>query len=160
MTFDSTQFRRVLGHFPTGVTVVTAIGDEGPAGMAIGSFTSVSLDPPLVAFFPAKSSDTWRSMRDAGTFCVNVLADTQKEVCGTFASKDLDKFAGIDWTTDATGSPVLPGCVAHIDCEVEAIHDGGDHDIVVGRVRSLAVDDESATPLLFFRGGYGRYEDL
>lgn len=159
MSIDPNEFRRVLGHFPTGVTVVTGIDDDGPIGMAIGSFVSVSLDPPLVGFLPQVESSTWKRLKETGCFCVNVLGEDQKDVCGVFASKSDDKFAGIDWTTEVTGAPVIPGSIAWIDCETHAVHDGGDHDIVVGMVKALGTVG-STGPLLFFQGGYGRYEVL
>ncbi|MDG2026567.1 MAG: flavin reductase family protein [Acidimicrobiales bacterium] len=159
---DPGEFRRVLGHFPTGVTVVTGADADGPAGMAIGSFASVSLDPPLVMFCPGNTSASWLRIKETGAFCVNVLAADQKDTCGVFASKAEDKFEGIDWTTDVTGAPVIPGSLAVIDCELHAILDGGDHDIVVGLVKSLRTSDEAADtgPLLFYQGGYGRYEGI
>lgn len=159
---DPGEFRRVLGHFPTGVTVVTGAAADGPTGMAIGSFASVSLDPPLVMFCPGNTSATWKQIKETGAFCVNVLGDDQKDTCGIFAGKSDDKFAGIDWTTEVTGAPVIPGSLAVIDCEIHAVHDGGDHDIVVGLVKSLrtAADADRRGPLLFFQGGYGRYEGL
>ena len=159
MSIDSSEFRRVLGHFPTGVTVVTAPTGEGPVGIAIGSFASVSLDPPLVMFCPGKESATWVKMAGTDRFCVNVLGDDQADVCGVFASKSEDKFAGIEWSTRITGSPVIGGSIAWIDCEVHAIHDGGDHHIVVGLVKALSTENDKG-PLLFFRGGYGRFEDI
>ena len=162
MTIDPADFRRVLGHFPTGVTVVTGADDDGGAGMAIGSFASVSLEPPLVMFCPGSESASWLRIKETGSFCVNVLGADQADVCGVFASKADDKFAGIDWTTAVTGSPIIPGSIAWIDCELHAIHDGGDHDIVVGLVKELATADDAGErgPLLFFQGGYGRYESL
>ena len=162
MTLDSNDFRRVLGHFPTGVTVVTAITDDRPTGMAIGSFSSVSLDPALVMWCPTIDSSTWASMKPAGSFCVNILGDDQKDVCGVFASSSDDKFAGVDWRTEVTGAPVIDGSLAWIDCELHAIHDGGDHDIVVGMVKALgtAGGADERGPLVFFKGGYGRYEAL
>lgn len=159
MTVDANEFRRVLGHFPTGVTVVSAVDDDGPVGMAIGSFSSVSLDPPLVMFCPAKRSATWQRIRGSGSFCVNVLGHHQKDVCGVFAGKDLDKYAGIEWEAASTGSPVIDGAIAWIDCDIHAVHDGGDHDIVVGAVRAMEASAIRG-PLLFFKGGYGRFEDL
>lgn len=159
MAIDSSEFRRVLGHFPTGVTVVTAPTDDGPVGLAIGSFASVSLDPPLVMFCPGKESATWAKMSGTDSFCVNVLGDDQAEVCGVFASKSEDKFAGVEWSTKITGSPVISGSIAWIDCEVHAIHDGGDHHIVVGLVKALSTESDTG-PLLFFRGGYGRFESF
>jgi flavin reductase (DIM6/NTAB) family NADH-FMN oxidoreductase RutF len=162
MTIDPGEYRRVLGHFPTGVTVVTGADEAGPAGMAIGSFASVSLDPPLVMFCPAKSSATWQRIQTTGAFCVNVLGHDQQDVCGVFASKAENKFEGIEWTTERTGAPLLPGAIATIDCSIHAVYDGGDHDIVVGLVQSMntAEDAPERGPLLFFQGGYGRYQGL
>jgi 3-hydroxy-9,10-secoandrosta-1,3,5(10)-triene-9,17-dione monooxygenase reductase component len=157
--FDSSEFRRVLGHFPTGVTVVTAETEDGPAGMAIGSFSSVSLDPPLVMFCPGRDSASWAQMSTSDSFCVNVLGDDQKALSDLFASRIDDKFNGVATRTEATGSPVIEGALAWIDCENYAIHDGGDHDIVVGRVVALGTD-AAGGPLLFFKGGYGRFEEL
>ncbi|CAN5860238.1 flavin reductase family protein [soil metagenome] len=154
-TIDSARFRQVLGHFPTGVTVVTAALEAKPVGLAIGSFTSVSLDPPLVAFCPARSSSSWPIIDQAGAFCVNVLGEDQEELCRVFASKGDDKFAGIGWRAAASGSPVLADVIAWMDCEIDAVHEAGDHLIVVGRVLELEVGEE-AGPLVFFRGGYGR----
>ena len=159
MAIDSSEFRRVLGHFPTCVTVVTAPTEEGPVGMAIGSFASVSLDPPLVMFCPGKESATWEKMSGADRFCVNVLGDDQADVSGVFAGKADDRFAGIEWSTKVTGSPVIGGSIAWIDCELHAVHDGGDHDIVVGLVKGLSTENDNG-PLLFFRGGYGRFEQI
>jgi 3-hydroxy-9,10-secoandrosta-1,3,5(10)-triene-9,17-dione monooxygenase reductase component len=157
-SFDEAKFRQVLGHYPTGVVVVTAMAADGePAGLAIGSFTSVSLDPPLVAFFPDKSSSSWPRIESAGTFCVNILGEDQEDVCRVFASKGTDKFASIGWRPGRTGAPVINDVIAWIECEIERIDDAGDHWIVLGRVVDLEVG-HSGGPLLFFRGGYGRYE--
>jgi flavin reductase (DIM6/NTAB) family NADH-FMN oxidoreductase RutF len=154
--FDSAQFRQVLGHFPTGVTVVTATTPDGPVGMAVGSFFSVSLEPPLVAFCAGHGSTTWPQIQPVGKFCVNILAEDQEHLCRTFASKDLDKFSGIGWRPGPTGSPILEHVLAWIDCDIDVVHTAGDHDIVVGRVRELEVAREGG-PLLFFRGGYGAF---
>ena len=162
-SIDGREFRRVLGHYPTGVTVVTATCPTGPEGLTIGSFTSVSLDPPLVSFCPGHDSDSWARMRDVGSFCVNVLSDEQAGVSTVFASKAEDKFRGIITRVEATGAPVIEGCLAWIDCRVEAVHAAGDHDIVVGRVVALGTADTAATmngPLVFFKGGYGRVAGL
>lgn len=156
--FDGAHFRQVLGHFPTGVTVITADGPEGPVGLAVGSFTSVSLDPPLVAFCPDKRSSSWPRIREAGVFCVNVLGEDQELVCRTFASKGVDKFKGIGWEPTGTGSPRLGGVLAWIDCTVETVHDAGDHEICIGRVTEMGVGEGSGGPLVFYRGGYGRFE--
>ena len=161
---DGREFRRVLGHYPTGVTVVTADCPGGPEGMTIGSFASVSLDPPLVSFCPARDSDSWLRMRDVGSFCVNVLGDDQADVSTTFASKTENRFAGVRTRVEATGAPVIEGCRAWIDCRVAAVHAAGDHDIVVGRVVALAAADDTAEsasgPLVFLKGGYGRVAGL
>ena len=153
--FDSAEFRRVLGHFPTGVTVVTATDDGTPVGLAIGSFGSVSLDPPLVMFCPGRTSTSWPAIRRSGSFCVNILADDQAALSSLFAGSEPDKFAGVTRSTRATGSPVIDGCVAWIDCTVETVHEAGDHWIVVGRVADLGVGRPEAGPLIFFKGGYG-----
>jgi len=155
---DGARFRQVLGHFATGVTVITAEAADGPVGLAVGSFTSVSLDPPLVAFCPAKSSSSWPRIRESGAFCVNVLSEDQEVLCRTFASKAPDKFRGIGWEPTGSGSPRLADALAWIDCTIEVVHDAGDHEICVGRVKELDVEDEAAGPLVFYRGGYGRFE--
>ncbi len=151
--FDSARFRQVLGHFPTGVCVVSAIHEDRAVGLAIGSFFSISLDPPLVGFCAAKTSSTWPKLREVGRFCVNVLAADQEEVSRVFASREADKFAGLAWDHSPLGSPRLGDTLAWIDCEIEAVHDAGDHDIAVGRVHDLHVATEGE-PLVFFRGGY------
>ncbi len=154
---DPQTFRKVLGHFPTGVAVVTAVGPGGaPVGMAVGSFSSVSLKPPLVAFMPDKSSSSFPRIRGAGSFCVNILADDQESVCRAFAAKAADKFAGIQWKPAVSGAPMLTGAVAWIDCDIDTIHDAGDHYIVIGKVNRLDVATASS-PLLFFKGGYGKF---
>lgn len=156
---DPQAFRKVLGHFPTGVTVVTAAPDGRPEGMTIGSFFSISLDPPLVGFCADKRSSSWPRMDPAGVFAVNVLADDQADLSGHFAGRADDKFAGIGWRRGVTGSPILDGIVAHVDCRLEQSIESGDHWIVVGRVVELEIDRE-ARPLLFFQGGYGRFEPV
>lgn len=154
---DGARFRQVLGHFPTGVTVITAATADGPVGLAVGSFFSVSLDPPLVAFCAAKSSTSYPKIAGAGRFVVNVLAEDQEDVSRVFAASGTDKFAGLGHKpSPVTGSPVLSGVLAWIDCDAEAVHEAGDHWIVVGRVLELEVGHEGK-PLIFFRGGYGRY---
>ena len=155
--FDPALFRETLGHYPTGVVVVTATDDTGsPAGMVVGSFTSVSLDPPLVAYLPSRTSGSYARLRTSRHFCVNVLAADQQDLCGRFASRADDKFAGVEWTPAAHGSPILADAVGWIECEVTEELDGGDHVIVVGRVLGLAVQ-RPTLPLLFFQGGYGRF---
>lgn len=157
---DGAVFRRVLGHYPTGVCAVTAVEPDGLAsGMIVGSFTSVSLDPPLVAFFPDKSSTTWPRIARAGLFCVNVLARDQQDLCRRFASKGGDKFGGLPYRLSNNGSPVLDDVIAWIDCTLDTVHEAGDHFIVLGRVSELDIARADA-PLLFFRGEYGSFAPL
>lgn len=159
-SIDSHQFREVLGQYPTGVCVVTAAPGGGPAaGFVVGSFTSVSLDPPLVAFFPDKKSTSWPKIAAAGHFCVNILSADQEHLCRQFASRAEDKFAGVETRAASTGAPILDGVVAWIDCELESVTEAGDHYIVLGRVRELQIET-GALPLLFFQGGYGRFSPL
>jgi len=155
--FDPAVFRETLGHFPTGVVVITAIDEAGePAGMVVGSFTSVSLDPPLVAYLPMRTSGSYARLRTSKHFCVNILAADQQDLCGRFASRVADKFAGVDWRPAPSGAPILPGVIGWIDCEVSQEVEGGDHMVVMGHVHDLAVERHTL-PLLFFQGGYGRF---
>lgn len=157
---DGATFRKVLGHYPTGVCVVTACGDDGrPHGLAVGSFTSVSLDPPLVAFFPDKKSGSWPHIAAAGRFCVNVLGSDQEAVCRRFAAKGGDKFDGVSHRLSKGGSPILDDVVAWIDCALHAVHEAGDHFIVLGEVIELEIE-RGDRPLLFFRGRYGAFVPL
>jgi flavin reductase (DIM6/NTAB) family NADH-FMN oxidoreductase RutF len=155
-SFDAAKFRQVLGHFPTGVTVITAMEEGKPVGFAVGSFASLSLDPPQVLFCAGKTSSSWPKIEAAGSFCVNILADDQEDVCRVFASKADDKFAEIGWKHSGNGSPVITGALAFIDCTIADVVESGDHYIVVGAVHDLDVMHEGG-PLLFFRGGYGRF---
>ncbi len=156
---DPGDYRRVLGHFPTGVTVVTALTDDGPIGVAIGSFASISLDPPLVGFFLGTSSSSGAGIEAAGHFCVNVLDAAQVELCGVMASKSDDKFTGVETTpAPASGAPVLPGVHAFIDCTIDQIVELGDHNLIVGRVSHLHADTDAETaPMVFHKGQYGTF---
>jgi 3-hydroxy-9,10-secoandrosta-1,3,5(10)-triene-9,17-dione monooxygenase reductase component len=151
---QASWFREVLGRYASGVTVVTTMAGESPIGMTCQSFTSVSLDPPLVAFLPTRQSRAFAAIRRSGTFCVNLLADGQADVSDRMAGPSDDKFAGLDWrAAPGTGSPLLEGTVGYVDCTVEAIHEAGDHVIVVGRVVDLAAGDD-VRPLVYHRGRY------
>jgi 3-hydroxy-9,10-secoandrosta-1,3,5(10)-triene-9,17-dione monooxygenase reductase component len=153
---DAAEFRRVLGRFATGVTIITAMDGDEPAGVAANSFTSVSLDPPLLLFCVARSSTTWPRIERARKFAVNILGEHQEELCKLFSAKGADRFGQTAWRIGAGGSPVLAECIAYLDCEFWAEYDGGDHIIVVGRVLDLGVDHD-AGPLLFYEGQYGRF---
>jgi flavin reductase (DIM6/NTAB) family NADH-FMN oxidoreductase RutF len=160
VSFDIQRFRQVLGHFTTGVAVITGLAAEGgPAGLAVGSFASVSLDPPLVAFMPDKNSSSWPRFRGSGSFCVNILGADQESVCRIFAQSGGDKFAGLSWRPAPSGSPIIDGVLAWVDCDIKSIHEEGDHYIVIGLVRALRLEDV-ALPLVFFRGGYGRFSAI
>jgi 3-hydroxy-9,10-secoandrosta-1,3,5(10)-triene-9,17-dione monooxygenase reductase component len=154
---DPASLRRVLGHFCTGVVVVTAIDRGEPVGMTCQSFSSLSLDPPLVLFSASHSSTSWPRIRAAGSFAVNILAVQQERVSRVFAATGTDKFAEVEWTPGLLGAPLLAGCVAHVECRLESVYPGGDHDIVIGAPLALR-EDPAHGPLLFFRSGYGRFE--
>jgi 3-hydroxy-9,10-secoandrosta-1,3,5(10)-triene-9,17-dione monooxygenase reductase component len=153
---DQASMRRVMGRFCTGVVVVTTVYDHRPVGFTAQSFTSLSLDPPLVSLCVARTSSTYPKVRATGELCVNVLAGDQSELSSLFARRTGDRFAGVDHSlTAVTGSPRIDGCLAWVDCAIEAEHDAGDHVIVVGRVLDLGGPDPAPPPLLFFRGDYG-----
>jgi flavin reductase (DIM6/NTAB) family NADH-FMN oxidoreductase RutF len=157
---DQGEFRRVLGNFASGVAVITAPGTDGdgPAGFACQSFASLSLDPPLVVFMVGRTSTSWPRIARAGVFCANILGADQQELCRAFAVSGADKFAGVTWEpSPATGSPQLHGAPAWIDCSIHAVHTGGDHLIVVGRVEDLGSTPASPGPLLFHQGRFGSY---
>jgi len=154
--FDARTFRQTVGHFATGVTVITAEVTGDIRGMTANAFTSLSLDPPLVLFCCGKSAHMSHSIRDALRFSINILADTQQDVSTYFAGGWKESlpppFSLLAWE----GGHRIDGCIAAIGCTVETILEGGDHWIVVGRVLALhRSDDGRAAPLLFFRGRYG-----
>ena len=159
--YRARRFRDVLGVFATGVTVVTSMAGEEPVGMTCQSFSSVSLDPPLVMFCPARTSRAWPPMREAGFFCVNFLAAGQQHLSHGMATRGTEKFEGVGWKpAPVTGAPLIDGVLGWVDCRVEQVHEAGDHFIVVGRVHDLDFGDgtrespESGAPLLFHRGSY------
>ncbi|SRR5581483_1075202 len=150
----SDRFRHVLGHFCTGVTIITTADAAGPAGFACQAFAALSLDPPLVLFCPSKTSATWPRIAASGVFCVNVLDAGQRELARVFGASGADKFAGVGWAPAASGAPVLDGVLAWAGCEVVQVHDAGDHHVVMGRVTELG-ECPPGEPLLFYRGRYG-----
>lgn len=151
------QLRNVLGHFATGLTIITATTPQGPAGFTCQSFASLSLDPALVTFSPARTSSTWPLLRAAGSFTVNILPAEHEHLSGQFARSGSEKFAGIGYTYSPLGNPVLDQALAWVDCEFHQEYDGGDHTIVVGAVHALAARAE-AEPLLFYKGAYARVQ--
>lgn len=173
---DPAEFRSVLGNFASGVTVITARAEQaepgatpppgltpgpapGPAGFACQSFASLSLDPPLVTFMVARTSTTWPRIARTGSFCVNILSAGQGPLCRAFAVSGADKFAGVDHDpAPVSGAPRLAGAAAWLDCTIQAVHTGGDHLIVIGRVDALGAAEEEAAPLLFHRGRFGGFD--
>jgi 3-hydroxy-9,10-secoandrosta-1,3,5(10)-triene-9,17-dione monooxygenase reductase component len=143
----------VLGHFCTGVTVITTADEQGPAGFACQAFAALSLDPPLVLFCPGRTSVTWPRIARSGQFCVNVLAAGQRELARTFGVSGGDKFAGVRWSASSSGAPVLADVLTWAGCAVQAVHEAGDHYLVIGRVTELGAC-RAGQPLLFYRGRY------
>ncbi len=159
--FDPARYRQVLGHFPTGVTIVTGMDGEIPAGFTIGSFSSISLEPPLVGFFPQISSETWDAIAPSERFCVNILGSHQGAACWDFARRDADdRFDSVEWQLSPTGSPILTQSIAWIDCLTESVQEIGDHYLVVGRVVALSNVDADPSPLVFYRGKLGEFSPL
>lgn len=150
------HFRQVLGHFPTGVAIVTALNGGEPVGMTIQSFCSLSLEPPLVLICPSLASTSWPRIEPVGRLCVNLLSDEQEGLARQFARSGTDKYSGVPWTmAPRTGSPVLDGGLAWMDCEVVSTFPGGDHIIVTCRVLDLRVNAD-VKPLVFFQSGFRR----
>ena len=150
---DPYEFRETLGRFATGVAFVTAMPGGTPAGLIVNSLTSVSLEPPLVAFCPARSSLTWQRMRRTGRFAVNVLARQHEDFVRRASPAGTDRFAGIDWELGAGGAPLLTDALATLECEIATEHAAGDHWIVVGRVDGLRAS-RVGQPLIFFAGAF------
>ncbi len=157
---DTQVFRKVMGNYPTGVCVVTAAGDDGALyALVVGSFTSVSLDPPLIGFLPAKTSGSWPLIDRVGHFCVNVLGSDQAALCAQMAKPGVDKFEGVAHKPSPNGAPLLEGILAWIDCTLHGVADAGDHLFVMGLVNEMAVASED-DPMLFFRGKYGGFREI
>lgn len=149
------RFRDVLGRYCSGVTVVTSMAGGEPVGMTCQSFSSVSLDPPLVMFIPAKTSRAWPAIQRSGHFCVNFLAADQVELSNVMASKGADKFSAIEWTESKTGAPLIEGVIGYVDCTIHDVHEAGDHFVVIGRVQDMDLrGPDEAQPLLYFEGKY------
>lgn len=150
----SRNFRSALGRFPTGVTVVTAMTDDGPVGMTVNSFASVSLDPPLVLWSPAKAASRYPLFMAAQHFAIHVLGEEQGDVCDRFIRGGRD-FTALDWHTNDEGAPVITGTLARFECRLAAVHDGGDHSIIIGHVLRAAHRD--GAPLCVSQGTFGRF---
>ncbi len=146
------ELRRNLSRFATGVSVVTCLGDKGPCGITANSFSSVSLEPPLVLWNIAKVSNSLQTYLDAEHFAINVLGAEQLRIARHFAQSVHTRFENIDYAPSENGVPLLPGTIACFECRTDAVHDCGDHYIIVGRIESYRSND--AAPLLFFGGEY------
>lgn len=149
------ELRRVFGAFPSGVTAIAALADGAPVGMAASSFTSVSLDPPLVSVCVAHSSTTWPVLGERSRLGVSVLGAHQEQACRRLAARDGDRFASLDWRATPDGAVLIDGASAWLDCSVEQVIRAGDHDIVVLRVRGLDADP-AVPPLVFHASGFHR----
>lgn len=149
--FDSREFRNALGNFATGVTIVTAKGDNGElVGITASSFNSVSLEPPLILWSLDRNSTSLQTIELASHFCVHILSDEQSDECMAFAKSGADKFAELDCGEGLGGAPLIDGCLARFECRNEVHHDGGDHVIIVGEVERF--ETREGNPLVFFRG--------
>jgi len=154
---DSAVLRGVLGHFASGVVVLAGMTDQGPVGMSCQSFFSLSLDPPMIAISPSRRSTTWPRLRETASFAVSILTREQEALCRTFSVSGGDKFAGVGWSpARVTGSPVIDGALAWIDCRIGPIHEIGDHYFVVGHV--VGLESGNGEPLVFYRSQFGGFE--
>ncbi|AWK84807.1 flavin reductase family protein [Azospirillum thermophilum] len=153
--FDARSFRSALGCFATGIAVVTTLEPDGqPVGVTVNSFSSVSLDPPLVQFCLGRAAQSFAAFTAAPSFAVNILADDQEDLSVRFSRREQqERWGGVAVERWDSGVPILAGCLASLECDREHLFDAGDHVIVVGRVRRLASRPDGR-PLLYFRGGY------
>jgi len=151
----SRAFRDALGQFATGVTVVTCMGPNGPLGMTANSFASLSLDPPLVLWSPARASRRFKAFEKAEHFVVQVLAEDQYMISRDFA-RNGQEFARVEWQESEHGAPVIAGCIAYFECRRHAVYEGGDHAIIIGEV--LATVHPGGPPLIFAQGTYGSFK--
>lgn len=153
--FDARRLREGFGEFMTGVTIVTTRdADDQPAGLTANSFSSLSLDPPLLLFSIGKDSNTFEAFQTDHGFVVHVLAEDQQELASTFATRDIDRFDGVDWSPGLEGLPRIEGCLAVFECSREHVYEGGDHLILVGRIERMAVGDRTRPALGYFRSRY------
>ncbi|HWA03077.1 MAG TPA: flavin reductase family protein [Rhizomicrobium sp.] len=158
MTFDTRAFRQALGAFPTGVAVITATGEAEPVGITVNSFTSVSLDPPLVLWCLKKDSNRYRAFMEARGFTISILGTEHENVSSRLARQGEHRLDGVELLETELGPPALADSLAVFECASEAIHDGGDHSILIGRVLRFA-RREAGAPLVFYRGRYGALAD-
>lgn len=154
--FDDRALRDAFGCFATGVTVVSTLNGAGEYfGLTANSFTSLSLEPPLVLFCLDYKALSFDAFHEAGHFVVNVLGEGQEELSAHFARSSPDKWNGVAYETWDSGCPVLPDCIAALECQTVARHEGGDHLIIIGRVERVRYDEGEVRPLLYYKGRYG-----
>lgn len=154
-TIEPLSFREALGHYASGITVITSQLDGEPIGFTCKSFYSVSTSPPLVSFSVMASSASYPKIRQAGRFVVNILSDEQAGISNQFARKGTDKWHAVEWQQSPLGNPIIAGSLHWLDCEINAEHAAGDHLIVIGEVKALSLQATPVTqPLLYFKGQY------
>lgn len=146
----------MLGHFATGVTVVTGQGAQGPLGFTCQSFSALSLEPALVLVAPSKASASWPGIAASGAFCVNVLAADQEALALGFAASGRNRFEGVGYHAGTSGSPVLEGALAYVDCRIDAVHEAGDHLVAIGAALELGLGE--GQPLVYYRSGFAGLE--
>lgn len=155
MSIEPREFRDTVGCFATGITIITTLQEDGaPVGLTANSFTSLSLDPPMVLFCLDHNVASFDAFQADGHFAVNILSKGQQELSSRFAKSGPEKWDGITFDRWDTGSPILTGCLASMECRVSSINEGGDHVIVIGEVVRMARSQEDMLPLLYYRGGY------
>ena len=154
---NARAFRHALGSFPTGVTIVTCQSELGPLGITANSFSSVSLEPPLVLWSPARASRRFAAFEAAQHFAIHILGEDQQHFCTTFATEG-GNFSDLDWHTSDAGVPLINGCPTRFECSRHAVHDGGDHAIIVGQVDTVTV--QGGPSLVFSGGSFGRFNEL
>jgi 3-hydroxy-9,10-secoandrosta-1,3,5(10)-triene-9,17-dione monooxygenase reductase component len=158
VTIDLQELRRVMGHFATGVTVVTTKdGEDAPFGLTANAFASLSLNPPLALICVDKAAQCYSCFEGSKIFAINVLGEEQEDISRRFATKGAQKFNGIPWHKSESGLALLDGAIGHIECKVVHTYDGGDHTIYVGQV--LRAKTTGERPLIFFKGKYTRLPD-
>ncbi|AZE48062.1 NADH-FMN oxidoreductase [Pseudomonas chlororaphis] len=149
------SFREALGHYASGITVITSHINGEPIGFTCQSFYSVSMNPPLVSFSVMSSSASYPKIRQAGRFAVNILSGEQVKISNQFARRGTDKWQGVEWQKSPLGNPIIPGSLHWLDCKIHAEHAAGDHLIVIGEVKAVNLQEAAATqPLLYFKGQY------
>ena len=154
-TIEPLSFREALGHYASGITVITSQLDGEPIGFTCQSFYSVSTSPPLVSFSVMASSASYPKIRQAGRFVVNILSDEQAGISNQFARKGTDKWHAVEWQQSPLGNPIIAGSLHWLDCKIHAEHAAGDHLIVIGEVKALSLQATPVTqPLLYFKGQY------